>query len=133
MSEENVEILREAIDAFNRGDGDTWIEYFDPEIEWHDVPSLPGGGVHRGQAALRRHFDDFSDTWGEVSTSIHEIESIDDQVVARHRWVAVGKESRIPVEIPETGAIYEFRQGRIFRVLQFVTHDEALEATGLSK
>jgi hypothetical protein len=39
MSEKNVEIVREAIEAFNRGDLDAWIGFYDPEIEWHDVTS----------------------------------------------------------------------------------------------
>ena len=41
MSQENVEIVREANAAFNRRDLDHWIEFFDPEIEYHDTPGFP--------------------------------------------------------------------------------------------
>ena len=34
MSEENVEIVRESIEAYNRRDFDTAVQSFDTEIEW---------------------------------------------------------------------------------------------------
>jgi hypothetical protein len=57
MSQENVEIVRRAWETVNSGDSDVddwlggyvdvWLdEFFDPEIEWHDVPTLPEAGVH---------------------------------------------------------------------------------------
>jgi ketosteroid isomerase-like protein len=42
MSQENVEIVRAAIESFNRGDLDTLLREMPPEIEWHDQPELPG-------------------------------------------------------------------------------------------
>jgi hypothetical protein len=35
------EVVKAAAEAFDRGDLDIWIEFFDPEIEWHDLPTLP--------------------------------------------------------------------------------------------
>jgi ketosteroid isomerase-like protein len=131
MSQENVEVVREVWNAFNRGDLDTFIEFFDPEIEWHDLPTMPGGGVHRGRDPFRRHVEGFIEVWGEVRMETEEIRSIGDRVVSRGRYVGVGRESGIPVENPTSGAIYEFRGGRIVRVRQFVEHAEALEAAGL--
>jgi hypothetical protein len=34
MSQENVEIVRESIEAYNRRDFDTAVQSFDTEIEW---------------------------------------------------------------------------------------------------
>jgi hypothetical protein len=55
MSQENVEIVRRAWETVNSDDSDVddwlggyvdvWLdEFFDPEIEWHDVPTLPEAG-----------------------------------------------------------------------------------------
>jgi ketosteroid isomerase-like protein len=133
MSEENVGAVRKAWNALNRGDLDAFIEFFDAEIEWHDLPGMPGGGVHQGRDAFRRHVESFSEAWGEVRMEVEEIRSMGDRVVARGRYVGIGRESGIPVENPASGAIYEFRNGRILRVRQFVDHAEALEAAGLAE
>ena len=40
MSEQDVNTMRTAYEAFNRGDVPAVLEAFDPQIEWHE----PGGG-----------------------------------------------------------------------------------------
>ena len=130
MSRENVEVVRKSWEHFKRRDLDALIELFDPEIEWHDVPVLPGGGVHRGRDAFRRHAEGFIDAWGEVSVEIDELTPVGDQVVARLRYVGVGRGSGAPVRGLANGAVYDFRAGRILRVRQFLEHAEALEAAG---
>jgi ketosteroid isomerase-like protein len=131
MSQENVEIVRSSWEAFNRGALDAFIDCFDPEIELHDVPNYPGAAAHFGRGAFRRHVEGFRDAWGEVRVEIEEIAPHEDQVIARVRYVGIGRESGASVENPASGALYEFRDGRILRVRQFVEHREALEAAGL--
>ena len=41
MAEENVEILREAMDAYSLDDKDRWAQFMDPELETFPVPSSP--------------------------------------------------------------------------------------------
>ena len=131
MSGENVERVREANAAFNRRDLDTWIEFFDPEIEYHDAPGLPGGGVHRGRDAFRRHAEGYIEAWSKSRVEIEEIRPVGDRVVARIRYVGVGRATGIQVETQGFGVVYEFREGRCLRVWQFADHAEALEAVGL--
>ena len=68
MSEENVALLRRAVEAYNRRDIPALLEELDPEVKWH--PALPGyldpaealedlklaelegGGPHRDQQAV---------------------------------------------------------------------------------
>jgi ketosteroid isomerase-like protein len=42
MSEENVEIVRKGVDAFNRGDYEEALAVLDQDVEWHvpDVAAL---------------------------------------------------------------------------------------------
>ena len=40
MSEQDVRTMRNAYDAFNRGDIPAVLDAFDPQIDWHE----PGGG-----------------------------------------------------------------------------------------
>jgi hypothetical protein len=64
MSQENVEIVRAMNGTINTADFDLdhWLdEFFDPEIEWHDVPVLPNAGIHIGRDAFRRHVAGYLD------------------------------------------------------------------------
>ena len=64
MSEENVEIMRRAYAAFNRGDIDGMVADVAPDFEY--VPAagvIPGVmGVYRGPEGLKRWREAF---WGE--------------------------------------------------------------------
>lgn len=45
MSQENVEIVRRAIEVFNRDGPEAATTFLDPEIEWHDLPEQPDASV----------------------------------------------------------------------------------------
>jgi ketosteroid isomerase-like protein len=118
-------------------DRDDWLdEFFDPEIEWHDTPTYPSAGVYVGREAFGRHAAEYEDAWADWGIEIEDIRAAGDRVVARIRYRGVGKHSGAPITgglAPATGAVFELRGGRILRVVQFVSHDEALEAAGLSE
>src|SRR6188472_2814044 len=124
MSQENVEIVRRWMDRFNSDEQfdspALLVEFFDPEIEWHDSPSLPGAGVYRGHEALRRHFEDYLDAWAGSRFELHEIRLIGDRVLTRGRYVGTGRESGISLEDNLVHGVYEMREGRVLRVRQFV-------------
>jgi ketosteroid isomerase-like protein len=44
MQQQNIEALRRAYAAFNRGDIAATTEALDPNIEWIEPPEFPGGG-----------------------------------------------------------------------------------------
>ena len=50
MSEENVNLLRQGYEAFNRGDIDSVMGIMDPDIEWQepDTEGWPQRGTHHG-------------------------------------------------------------------------------------
>ena len=97
MSQENVEVVRRMWGRTNAGaEVDLpaiLVEFFDPEIEWHDAPSLPGSAVYRGHEALRRHIEDYLDAWADSGFEIEEIRSAGDRVLTRGRYFGVGLRS----------------------------------------
>jgi ketosteroid isomerase-like protein len=139
MSQENVGIVRAMLEATGPGTNrEDWLdEYFDPEIEWHDTPTYPSAGVYVGREALARHAAEYEEAWADWGVEIEDIRAAGDRVVARFRYQGVGKQSGVPItgglETPATGAVFELRGGRILRVVQFDSYDEALEAVGLSE
>jgi ketosteroid isomerase-like protein len=92
-------------------------------------------GFTCGREAFRRHLLDYMEAWADSSFEVEDIRAVGDRVVVRGRYGGVGRHSGAQVagrlSLPATGAVYDFRAGRILRVQQFVTHAEALEAAGL--
>lgn len=137
-SRANLEVVRAMLEAVGPDiDRNLWIDQFcHPEIEWHDTPTFPSAGVYRGREAFARHAADFEEAWADWGIEIEDIRPAGDRVVARIRYRGVGKLSGAPITggtgSPATGAVFELREGRVTRVLQFVNHAEALEAAGLS-
>ena len=58
MSEEDVTTLRQAYEAFNRGDIEAVVQAFDPQIEWPELEGNPqASGIFRGtDSVLTGHF-----------------------------------------------------------------------------
>ena len=135
MPQKNVEVVRRFWGRTNAEADDDLpgilVEFFDPEIEWNDAPSLPGAGVYRGHEALRRHIEDYRDAWADSGFEIEEIRSAGDRVLARGRYFGVGRQSGMRLEDNVVLGIYDLRSGRIFRVQQFVDESDARKALGL--
>ena len=120
MSQENVELVRAMLEAIGPDtDTDDWIDEFcDPEIEWHDTPTFPEAGVHRGREAFRRHAAEFEYAWSDWGVEIEDIRPAEGRVVARIRYGGVGKLSGArttgDLSLPATGAISNFEQVAFF-------------------
>jgi ketosteroid isomerase-like protein len=65
MSQENVELHRRAVEAYNAHDVEALIAVADPCIEAYSVFAAVGGAVYHGHDGLRRFFRDVEDTWGD--------------------------------------------------------------------
>jgi ketosteroid isomerase-like protein len=63
MSQENLEIPRRLIDAYNRGDIPSFLEPLDPEVEWIPIMAALEGRVYRGREDVRRWFEDIARDW----------------------------------------------------------------------
>jgi ketosteroid isomerase-like protein len=54
MSQENVELVRQVVDATNRGDADAFVAALSPDVEWEDnLFGTEGGRTYRGAAEVR--------------------------------------------------------------------------------
>jgi ketosteroid isomerase-like protein len=57
MSRENVELVRQAFEAFNRDGLPALQEFWDPEIVWHTDPMVPEPGVYEGREAVTAYLE----------------------------------------------------------------------------
>jgi ketosteroid isomerase-like protein len=133
MSQENVEIVRAAIAAFNRRDLEALTHRFDPEIEW-----APGGPaavertVYRGRDDVSNGFAATWEAWDLFRMKESEVRDLEDSVLWLGRAQMRGGASH--VELDQEFAIHFLvRGGKIIRAHGFLAWPEALEAAGLSE
>ena len=131
MSQENVEVVRAALAAWNRRDWDEALKDAAPDVEV-DGSSMTGEwrGVHRGPDEVKRWWEKFMEPWESVRIEIDEIIDAGEHVVTRQTGRFVGRDG-IQVET-HTAWCWTFRDGTLTRVVASNELDEALEAAGLS-
>jgi ketosteroid isomerase-like protein len=133
MSEDNVELARDAIDALNRGDLDAWLAFLSPDVVWEALPGVPGiGELYRGRAEVRGWIEELWEVAeGVVHTEIEQITDLgEDRVFLALALTARGRGSGVPFEMPTWSVIW-YREGLVTRRQVFWTRDEALEVAGL--
>jgi ketosteroid isomerase-like protein len=130
MSQENVEVVRHVIDAFNRADSEAAMQHFAPEIDWHDQKELPGAQVHHGHAGVLGHLRSTTEDMADYEVEVRAARELGDKVIVRALVSARGRTSGLAVE-RETHTVFTLDGGSITRVEIFGSEDEALEAAGL--
>ena len=135
MSQENVEIVRRFIDAYNRRDREAVEALFHPEIEWHTItgPLLGVEAVHGREESLHFMFEQIPEGVEDFRVGLEEVRELSGgQVLAVAHYEGRGVTSGAAVEMSAT-QIYRFDAGLIVFFQDFASRDEALKAAGLSE
>ena len=133
MSQENVELVRGLIEAYNRADFRTVAEGCDDEFEFTSVMTAVEETSYRGRDALETYWADMNETWEEWEVEVVQlVEGRDDAVAAVIRLAGKGKSSGAPVD-RTIGISYRIRNGKLWRMHSYLDPAEALEAVGLSE
>jgi ketosteroid isomerase-like protein len=133
MSQQNVEIVRRAYEAFNRGDIESVTADFAPEFEYVATGAIPGvEGVFLGPEGYRRFIEGFWSEFDNARLEVHESTEAGDQVLVSMTLTGRGKQSGVKASWP-VWLVWTMRDGRIVRGQGFMSRDEALEAAGLSE
>ena len=132
MSQENVEIVRAAHDAFNRGDIDAAFEDFAPDFEL-DMSRAIGINVNRDVYDLdqfRRLLEEFIATWDSFRLGADEFIDAGELVVTPFTNRASGRDG---IELQARGTwVWTIRDRAVVRACLYQEFEEALEAAGLS-
>ena len=132
MSQENVELVRRAVDAWNERGPESIEQFWAEDGEWHDPPNLPDSRVVRGREAIAAYLTDQARVVGDMKFALVDVRDRGQTVVIRNQLTIHGPESGIDVP-GEMAQVIEVVDGRIQRVRNFRTWDEALEAAGLEE
>jgi uncharacterized protein len=134
MSQENVEVFKHAVDAYNRRDAEALLADLDPDIEWHPAILVELGGettVYRGHRGVRELLRDTDETLAEIHVEFPDVRDLGDRVVAVGRLRVRGKTSGVATEA-DVGYVGDFRDGKATRIQTYLDPKAALEAAGLA-
>jgi ketosteroid isomerase-like protein len=132
MSQENVDVVRRALNAWNRRDLTAWLACMrsDAEIDWSRAQG-PFRSVYRGHPAHRDFWDVFWSTFEGVRVESHGFTEIGSEVIYSNTAYMRGREG---IEVTaRTTFLNTVEDGLITRLRMFQERAEALEAAGLSE
>ena len=131
MSQENVEIVKAAYDAYNREDWDAVVKDAAPGAELDFSRAIgPWRGVF-GLDQIRRVTQEFRETWESARMEPHEFIEAGDLVVVPGTQHAKGRGG---IEVTARGAyVWTIRNGALERMVMYQDKEDALEDLGLSE
>jgi ketosteroid isomerase-like protein len=131
VSQENVEIVRAAYDAFNRGDWDAMFRDMHPDFEL-TFQHAPNPGPHRGRKEVQARIEDGVAALDAVIYELEELRESGEQVVALIKFRARPKGTTAEIE-NRVGHVWTLRDGKVVSIHGFPKRGQALEAAGLSE
>jgi ketosteroid isomerase-like protein len=132
VSQENVEVVRRAFDAFNSEDIERIVSLTHIEFEAIVPPELsPEPDSYHGHDGIRRYFQSFQDVMDDIRFHPHRFWEVGQSVVASVSLTAKGRQTAIPVE-QQLAQVWIVRDGKVACIRTYVSLPEALKAVGLT-
>jgi ketosteroid isomerase-like protein len=128
MSQENVEVVRRALDVFNRGE--EALDLLDPEIVWTTTGVFVEPDVYRGHEDVRRYVVTLTKDFEGLHVEPDEPIAMGEHVIVPARLTGRGRLSGASVDVTFT-MLFSLREGKIVRIRNYWQKADALEAVGL--
>jgi ketosteroid isomerase-like protein len=134
MSQENVATALRAIDAWNRQDLEAFVDTWHPNAEWR--PAFPegtegSGSVFRGHESIERAWHNVREAWAEYRVESDNARMVGESLLVLGRIYARGARSDIEID-SDWSAVLRFKEGKIISAWDWLDHEHALQAVGLS-
>jgi ketosteroid isomerase-like protein len=124
--EEMLGIYQDALDAFEVGAYEAFLDTMDPRVTFITVPEWPDGGTFEGPEATWRFLEDFKAVFAAGAFEIIDPLAVTDSILVHDmRRLTSGGKSGAAVEWHYAVAT-TFRNRRIIRTEYFDTRQEAL-------
>jgi ketosteroid isomerase-like protein len=132
MSEQNLEVVRRSLDAWNRRDLDRALGEMHPDCvaDW-SASRGPQSGTYRGRERVRRFYEEWLELFDEVDVQPEELIDAGEHVVVPNRGFARGR-GGITVAASST-QVFTFREGKIVRLRLYQDKEAAFKAIGLTQ
>jgi ketosteroid isomerase-like protein len=137
MSQENVEIVRRIYEAHNRGGIDANELHWAPDIEAFDAPEFPDATRHVGAEQMREMLTSYMSVGWDGHFHVQEFIDAGAEVIVVWHMHAVGPASGVSLATTTRPTTFFHvclvENGKLKRLRQFLSRDQALEAAGLSQ
>jgi ketosteroid isomerase-like protein len=131
VSERDLDVVREALDAYNALDWNRLPELLDPEFELVAIRSLLDGSPYHGHAGFRRFMRDMADEWTEWRIDAEEFRDLGDgRVLVLARLEGRARASGVQVSVPAAW-LFELRGELVRSVRAFTDRAQSLQYVGL--
>ena len=132
MSQENVEVIRRSLEAFQQGGLDASLRFYDPEVTWEEAQDEPEAETYRGHDGIRALAQKWLVPFDDLRIEPEEFIDAGEAVVMPYRFRGRERSSGTDITAPETW-VFWLRDGKISEVREYRYKAEALEAVGLSE
>ena len=132
MSEENVKVLARVVDAFNRGDLQSFKTLFTQDAEIVPLRAEVENTIFRGPGAPEEFFAATQESWDAAELGVEEIKDGGDWLLVFGSFQARGRVSGAEISV-NPAWIVRFRDGAITSLHSFADPKDALVAAGLSE
>ena len=127
---ENVELVKQVIEAGARRDDAAVFAAYDQQIEWHlEAVHAPGSDfelVYHGHEGVSRFWRAWFEAWEDVRFEYEEHIDAGDRVISILTQRVRGRASGLEMEWTSYAQVWTVREGKIVRVDFFPTREEAL-------
>jgi ketosteroid isomerase-like protein len=132
MAEQNVELVRSALDAWNRLDDEAILQLFSPDAELDASGRILNPDIYTGIEGLMRFRRDIAEAWDRFELEIEDLFESGSLVVVFVRSIGIGRASGIEVDFRSAWLVTVSDQ-KITRLRLYRERREALKAAGLSE
>jgi uncharacterized protein len=126
---QGADIVRRSFERFNADDVDGALELMDPEVQFHDVPEIPGSTTYRGHEGIRRWWATVKEPMEELRFEFVDVTEGEEKLAVVTRAVGRGRGSGAEVDWTFT-TVWGVRDGLIYYHQGYADHGEALRAIG---
>jgi ketosteroid isomerase-like protein len=130
MSQENVEVVKAFLDAYNARNSEAVDRLLHPEAEITTVSARGGLGDHWSLGATKRYFEQLDEAWTDFRIEIEDYRELGERVVALGVQRGSGMSSHIEVA-GDFAVVFVVRNSRILVLDPYDNWKAALEAAGL--
>jgi ketosteroid isomerase-like protein len=133
MPHQCEELVRRIYSAWNEGDTEDLGRFFADNFEYSTSGRFPGfDSVYRGPEGMLRFYEEMLSAWESFRIELRDLQPHGDGVLAMVHFVALGKKSRVEVELDFFHGL-RFSGGKVSRLAAAASAEAALEASGLRR
>jgi ketosteroid isomerase-like protein len=115
------------LEAWRRGDAETFLRALDPAVEIHSAQEVGNEGTYHGVAGYREWEGLWMEAWEDFQNEILRVEPVGQRhVVVDARQRGTGRGSGVEVD-RRVSMLCEIRDGRMVRFHLYPTHERAVD------